>query len=143
MAMMIMMIIIEDDAHQCTCHPPRLLPCIHQPTQASAATIPEESPAYWHAVQRCVALGWLVPAAALLGLHTAWQRVQLSTTAGDSALAGQLQVLEAVLILLRRMPVLAAPGGAGEGLRRMVAAAGEDAAAEFVQKRYCVVPTAT
>lgn len=105
------------------------------PTQASAATIPEDDPSYWLAVQRCVALGWLVPAADLIGLHTAWQRVQLGASADDAALAGQLQVLEALLILLRRMPALAAPGGAGEGLRRMAAAAGEGAAGEFVQKR--------
>lgn len=108
--------------------------CLPSP-QAAAATIPEDAPTYWQAVQRCVALGWLVPAADLLGLHTAWQRVQLGSAADDVSLAGQLQVLEAVLILLRRMPALAAPGRAGPGMRRMAAAAGEDAAADFVQKR--------
>ena len=76
------------------------------------APLPEAEPGYWAAVARTAALGWVDACLDLLGLHSAWLRFDGGAAAlgGDDAARGVVGALEAATLLLRRFPVLAAPG---------------------------------
>ncbi|PRW33780.1 nuclear pore complex NUP85 [Chlorella sorokiniana] len=84
--------------------PPALLAALRE------APLPESAAAYWPAVSRLAALGWIDDALELLGLHSAWLRYDGGAAVVDEAARGAVGALEAATLLLRRFPVLRQPG---------------------------------
>jgi hypothetical protein len=71
------------------------------------AALPEAHARYWPAFARLAAGGRAAEAVELLGLHSAW------LSEGDAA--GDVEALDAALLLLKRFPVLGEGGGIGCG----------------------------
>jgi hypothetical protein len=74
-------------------------------TELAQAALPEAHTRYWPALARLAAGGRAAEAVELLGLHSAWLRE------GDAA--GDVEALDAALLLLKRFPVLGEGGGIG------------------------------
>jgi hypothetical protein len=105
-----------------------------------AASLPEAHPAYWPTAARLVALGWVDDAIELLGLHSAWLRYEGPAEMLDAVGGGARALvsgLEAATLLLRRFPVLAAPGAAAPGAGRQCASAAEFAAYRRTWQAQC------